>query len=355
MEKYVINHLKNCYLFQGIDEKNLEELAKYFRTVRFPQDAVICKEGDLGNTVYVITEGEVVVQKELGLLQRELSRLQPGEAFGEMALISEGRRSATLKTVNEVECLEMGGEDFSRLLDENTLFARHILSVLTERLRMSDESATQDILGAYRALVFSLAKLAESRDPETGAHLNRVRDYSVLLAELLLKHPRYREQISSSFIESIFFVSPLHDIGKVAIPDGILLKQGKLTDREYGVMKTHTTAGAETIRTVTDACSLIAFRMAYNIVLHHHERYDGTGYPEGLQGDDIPLEARIMALADVYDALLSRRPYKKALSYGETADIIRESTGTHFDPDMTGVMLENIEAFEGIHGRYLEG
>ena len=354
MEEYVMKHLKECYLFQGIDEKNLGELANYFRTVRFPQDAVIFEEGDLGNTVYVITEGEVAVQKELGLLQRELSRMQPGEAFGEMALISEGRRSATLRTVSEVECLEMGGEDFSRLLSENTVFARHILSVITERLRRSDETATQDILGAYQALVFSLAKLAESRDPETGAHLNRVRDYSVLLAELLLKHPRYKSQISSSFIESIYFVSPLHDIGKVAIPDGILLKHGKLTENEYEVMKTHTTAGAETVKTVTDACGLLAFQMAYNIVLHHHERYDGGGYPGGLKGDDIPLEARIMALADVYDALLSRRPYKQALSYGETEEIIRKSSGAHFDPDMAGVMLQNIVAFEGIHGRYLD-
>ena len=182
MERKVIPHLKNCYLFQGIDEKDLLELAKYFRSVKFPRDSVICREGDLGNTVYVITEGEVSVQK-----------------------------------------------DFSRLIDENTLFARHILSVITERLRMSDDTATQDILSAYRALVFSLAKLAESRDPETGAHLSRVRDYSVLLVDLLSAHPRYKEQISSSFMESIFFVSPLHDIGKVAIPDEILLKPGKLT------------------------------------------------------------------------------------------------------------------------------
>lgn len=354
MEKDVIFYLKKSFLFSGVDDKDLRKLSKYFRNVKFPKETVICKEGDWGNTMYVITNGEVSVQKELGLLKRELKKMQSGEAFGEMALIAEGKRTATLKALTEVECLEMGGEDFSKLLDENTLFARHILQVINERLRRSDEIATQDILNAYQALIFSLAKLAESRDPETGAHLNRVRDYSAFLAELLSRHPKYSENISASFIESIYFVSPLHDIGKVAIPDNILLKPGRLTEDEYEIMKSHTLHGAETIQTVIESSSQTAFQMAYNIVLHHHEKYNGEGYPHNLVGEKIPLDARIMALADVYDALLSSRPYKPAFSYEETAGIIKKDAGTHFDPVMVEAMLSRINEFKNIHKRYLD-
>lgn len=346
--------LKNSSLFTGLDESALKDMSRYLRVVTFTNGTVIFKEGDTGDRMYILKKGEISALKEMGLVQRELRRMQPGEIFGEMALISEGKRTATLKAVSDVECIEMQKADFSKLLNENTLFAGFILRLITDRLRHSDEVAIHDILNAYQALIFSLAKLAESRDPETGAHLNRVRDYCALLTDLLAQHPHFQNLITSSFIESIYFVSPLHDIGKVAIPDRILLKKGKLTKKEFEIMKTHTQHGADTIKTVLQSSGQSAFKIAYNIVLYHHEMYNGNGYPLGLSGEDIPLEARIMALADVYDALLSSRPYKPPIGYNETRVIIQENAGIQFDPCITEVMIKNIEGFENIHMKYID-
>jgi putative two-component system response regulator len=144
-------------------------------------------------------------------------------------------------------------------------------------------------------------------------------------------------------------LSPLHDIGKVAVPDAILLKPDRLTAEEFEIMKTHTTAGAAAFQKVIEQCKAEVFVMAQRICLHHHEKWDGTGYPSHLAGDAIPLEARIMAMADVYDALLSKRVYKLPMSYAATLEEFRKSSGTFFDPVMTEIMIENIQLFEDIH------
>lgn len=348
----ITSFLRNSSLFYGLESNSLNRIAQCFHMVAFAKDAVIFHEGVSGNEMFILTKGEISVLKDMGWGQHELKRMHPGELFGEMALISQEKRTATAKAVSEVECIEMGEADFSQLLNENAMFAQNVLRVLTDRLKRFDEIATQELVDAHQALIFSLAKLAESRDPETGAHLNRVRAYCSMLSDRLAHESCFQSVIDPGFIESIYFVSPLHDIGKVAIPDRILLKPGKLTNEEFEVMKSHTRHGAETIRTVLEMSRQAAFQMAYNIVLYHHERYDGTGYPENLSSEDIPIEARIMALADVYDALLSPRPYKPAFSYEETCKIIKESSGSHFDPYMTEVMLDNIKEFERIHLRY---
>jgi putative two-component system response regulator len=217
---------------------------------------------------------------------------------------------------------------------------------------MTDESALEQMVTAHQALTFALAKLADSRDPETGGHLYRVREYCVLLAKLLRNHPKYRDHIDDEFIENIYLVAPLHDIGKVAIPDGILLKKGRLTDAEFEIMSKHTTLGAHAVDTVLEFCDFELFRMAKRVILCHHERYDGLGYPRGVSGEDIPLEARIMTLADIYDALLSARVYKPAFSYEEAKTEIREHAGSRFDPDMVEVMLAHMDEFEAIHQRF---
>ena len=352
MNEDIASYLKNSHLFSGLSDNERRNLVKYFRKVQFTAGSVICREGDFGNQMYVLTRGEISVTKEIGLFQRELKKMYPGEVFCEMALISEGKRAATLKAATEVECFALEEKEFTQLLDENSSFAREMLEIITERMKSAEDAASHDLLNAYEALIFSLAKLAENRDPETGAHLYRVRAYTALLADLLTGKERFRESITPQFVESIYFVSPLHDIGKVAIPDAILLKPGRLDDDEFATMKTHTVQGADTIRTVMEASNQAAFQMAYNIILHHHERYDGKGYPRQLAGEDVPLEARIMALADVYDALLSIRPYKPAMSYEKTAEIIRESAGTQFDAEITEVMFDNIGEFEKIHQKF---
>ncbi len=184
-------------------------------------------------------------------------------------------------------------------------------------------------------MIFSLAKLAESRDQDTGTHLERIREYSKVLATELMSWPKFEHVVDSQFVELIYLTSPLHDVGKVGIPDSVLLKPGKLTPDEFEVMKRHTLIGGETLSASAQAHPEASFlKMALDIALKHHERWDGTGYPFQLKGDDIPLSARIVAVADVYDALTTKRVYKPAFTHETAADIIYKSRGSHFDPDL---------------------
>ncbi len=198
-------------------------------------------------------------------------------------------------------------------------------------------------------MIFSLAKLAESRDQETGAHLERMREYCRLLTELLGQTSRYKDVIDADFIASIYMTCPLHDIGKVGIPDSILLKPGKLTAEEFEVMKTHTLIGGETLRAAAEKHPKHSYlRMACDIAMTHHEKFNGTGYPNHLAGIEIPLCGRIVAIADVYDALTSKRVYKEAFSHEKACNIIRCESGSHFDPEITKVFLDNVEQFNQI-------
>ncbi len=190
-------------------------------------------------------------------------------------------------------------------------------------------------------VIYALAKLAESRDSETGQHLDRVRHYSRLLTNELAKEEKYSEEIETEFIELIYATCPLHDIGKVSIPDHVLLKPGRLNDREFEIIKTHAAIGAETLGASLKQHPEAGFlRMATDIAAYHHERVDGTGYPEGLAGTDIPLCARIFSCGDVYDALVSKRVYKTALPHDVAAGIIAEGAGTQFDTDVAQAFLQ---------------
>lgn len=209
------------------------------------------------------------------------------------------------------------------------------------------EAETRDVV------IFAMARLAESRDPETGAHIERVSSYCQALAEGLAIAGPYQSQVDPEFAQLMFATSPLHDIGKVGIPDDILLKPGRLSDREFEVMKSHAQIGADTL----DA-ALLRFpnarflRIARNIAATHHERFDGSGYPQGLKGRDIPLCGRIAALADVYDALTSRRVYKASMAHDVARGIIIKESGTHFDPAIVDAFLEIETTFKEIHARY---
>ncbi len=196
----------------------------------------------------------------------------------------------------------------------------------------------------------ALAHLAETRDSETGNHIQRTQSYIRLLATRLAKHPRFAATLDNSYIESLTRSAPLHDIGKVGIPDHILLKPGKLTPDEWEIMKTHTILGFDAImlaeRDIRTSVEFLA--QAKEIVRSHHERWDGTGYPDGLAGDAIPVSARLMAMADVFDALISRRVYKEALPFASVRTIIAEERGRLFDPDITDAFLSDCSEFEAI-------
>jgi HD-GYP domain-containing protein (c-di-GMP phosphodiesterase class II) len=212
-----------------------------------------------------------------------------------------------------------------------------------------------DLVRTRDAVVFGLAKLAESRDSETGLHLERISAYSTRLAAAMSRHPRYRSLVTRSFVNTIGIASALHDIGKVGVEDAILLKQGPLTPRERDRVQRHTKVGADCIRQIERRLGTSAFlQMARDVILHHHERWDGTGYPDALAGGAIPLAARIVAIADVYDALATKRVYKESKPHEECVRMIREQAGKQFDPELIEIFLSVEHEFRKIAERFAE-
>lgn len=202
---------------------------------------------------------------------------------------------------------------------------------------------------ANEAMIDSMALVAETRDTETGAHIIRTKEYIRLLAHTLVEQGLHRDILTPEFIMDLYHAAPLHDVGKVGIPDDILKKNASLTVEEFEEMKTHTTLGKEVIgNAMAHYQNNMMLSIAHNIAHYHHEKWDGSGYPDGLIGESIPLEARMMALADVYDALISRRRYKLAFSFEESERIILQGRGTHFDPDLVDTFITIKEEFKAI-------
>ena len=211
------------------------------------------------------------------------------------------------------------------------------------------KQAEEEIALTQDVTIESMGTLAEYRDPETGGHIKRTREYIRLLAGHLKDHPKFKDVLDDPTIELLYKSAPLHDIGKVGIPDGILLKAGKLTDDEFEIMKKHTAYGMETIAIQEERLGDNSFlRFAREIAATHQEKWDGTGYPEGLKGEEIPVVGRLMAIADVYDALISKRVYKPSFPHKKAVEIISEGKGIHFDPDMVEAFLELEDEFRKI-------
>ena len=232
-------------------------------------------------------------------------------------------------------------------------FLAHHNHVLEEEVA----SRTQALAELQDATIRAMASLAETLDNETGNHIRRTQHYVEALARHLQNHPRFKEELTDTNIETIFKSAPLHDIGKVGIPDRILLKPGKLTPEEFEIMKTHTTLGRDAIVAAESDTTQDNpfFRYAKEITYSHQEKWDGSGYPEGLMGNNIPLSARLMAVADVYDALISERVYKAAFPHEQAVEIIRDGRGSHFDPDMVDAFLALSEEFRRIAQRFADG
>jgi len=211
------------------------------------------------------------------------------------------------------------------------------------------QAQVKKISDTQMAMIFALAKLAESRDDDSGMHLERVQAFCKKLAEGLAKVPRFGRQVDAKFIENIYYASPLHDIGKVAIPDRIVLKPGKLTPEEFEVMKTHAALGADKLVAVQRQFPGNALLdMGIAIAKFHHEKWNGDGYPLGLAGEAIPLSARIMAVVDVYETLRAKRCYKDAFSHEQSVGIIVSSSETHFDPEIVKVFVDLKEDFKAV-------
>jgi putative two-component system response regulator len=272
-----------------------------------------------------------------GLTGPELCRKVRHQDAGYVYVIMLTSRSGAS---NMAEAIAAGADEFlSKPVEAGELLVR----VRTGMRLISLESREMAL--------FALAKLAESRDNETGAHLERVREYARLLARALLAAGR--PGVDEEFVRNIYLTSPLHDIGKVGIPDAVLLKPARLSDREFEIMKGHTTIGADTLDAVLKFNPGAQFlRMARDIALTHHEQWSGGGYPRGLVGEAIPLAGRIVALADVYDALTSKRVYKDAFPHEVARGIITDGAAKQFDPALVDVFLTLQPHFDAVRSRY---
>ena len=276
--------------------------------------------------------------------------------------------TAMSATEDEKKGLDLGASDFiTKPVNPPIVLARvatHLrIKAASDFLRDKADFLEREVIKRTREVqaiqdvtTMAMASLAETRDSDTGNHIRRTQYYVKALAEKLRDHPRFRLFLDEQTISMLFKSAPLHDIGKVGIPDRILLKPGRFTPEEFEIMKTHTTLGRDAIVAAEKQLGMeVAFlTYAKEIAYGHQEKWDGSGYPEGLSGDAIPVSARLMALADVYDALISRRVYKSGMPHEQAVKIILEGRGSHFDPDMVDAFAEIAGSFHEIATRFAD-
>jgi putative two-component system response regulator len=276
--------------------------------------------------------------------------------------------TANVSSEDEEKGFELGAVDYiTKPIKRNVVLARiktHIqlkaaadfLEDKAQYLESEVARRSQEIEAIQDVTILAMASLAETRDNETGNHIRRTQFYVRALAEKLQNHPRFADELNERTIKLIFKSAPLHDIGKVGIPDHILLKPGRFTQEEFEIMKTHTTLGRDAIATAEErlGVNIASLNYAKEIAYSHQEKWDGSGYPQGLAGDAIPVSARLMAVGDVYDALISRRPYKQPMPHEKAVQLIIDGRGTHFDPDIVDAFVELQDEFFAIGERYAD-
>jgi putative two-component system response regulator len=276
--------------------------------------------------------------------------------------------TAMAATEDEIHGLELGAVDYiTKPIRPALVLARvdtqlklkaaaDFLRDHSDYLEKEVARRTLEVIAIQDVAIQAMASLAETRDNETGNHIRRTQHYIKVLAEHLRDHPRFSHFLTGDTIALLFKSAPLHDIGKIGIPDHILLKPGRYTEEEFEIMKTHTTLGRDAIQHAEDQLGMRAefLSLAKEIAYSHQEKWDGSGYPQGLAGDDIPISARLMAVADVYDALISRRVYKAGMPHGQAVEIIRQGRGTHFDPDICDAFLDCLDQFQTIAERFAD-
>ena len=285
-------------------------------------------------------------------------QLKGNPAYSEIPVIFI---SALTQADEKVEAFKAGGVDYITKpfnLEEVQARVSTHLKLRQFQLQLEEQNKNlqslvmeqvKELWDSQMATIFALARLAESRDTETGKHLERVQSFCRHLSLQLLQDGKYQWEINDQFLTNIYHASPLHDIGKVSIPDSIMLKPARLTPSEFEIMKTHSELGAKTLEDVLNLYPGNPFiKMGIDIARYHHEKWNGTGYPKGLIGHDIPLAARIMAIVDVYDALRSKRCYKQAISHVESCSIINSGRDTHFEPAIVDAFNNSTASFEDI-------
>jgi HD-GYP domain-containing protein (c-di-GMP phosphodiesterase class II) len=328
-------------MLEALPAAALRNLAGRASRRRFRAGEVVFNEGDTGNSLHIVRRGHLKVVRPTYDDRLVLDRIEPGQAFGELAVLNSAPRLASVIALEDCETIEVKKDDFVRVLDEHPGAVRRMLGTLARSLTLAKEDVarhnrhlestvrerTADLRESQLEVVRRLSQAAESRDHDTGIHITRM---SRMCSRLALA-----AGASPDLAEMLLNAAPMHDVGKIGIPDHILLKPGKLDADEWEVMKSHAMIGSELLAGSRSP----VMQMGELIALTHHERWDGTGYPRGLKGEEIPFGARITAVCDVFDALISQRPYKEPWPLEDALEEIKKDSGGHFDPEIVDVFV----------------
>lgn len=335
-----IDTLKNIPLFSCLNTQELQILEEIIEECSYPKDSIVLHEGDDSTALYIVKDGHArAVSTDQQGHEVVYNEFRAGDYFGEMSFIDEEPRSATVVITETTDLLIVPREPFKKILTSHPDLSFNLMKGLSHKLRKATRHiedlifvvSQQELHDAHLDTLKRLVFAAEYKDENTGDHIARVSGYAEFIGEEL--------GLPNQEIQDICHAAPMHDIGKIGIPEHILLKPDKLTVDEFTVMKTHTIIGAKILS--NPQSSLL--KCAHQIALSHHERFDGTGYPNAVSGEDIPLAARIVGLADTFDALISSRPYKYPYSIEVALDVIKKERGKHFDPTIVDAFLDNIE------------
>src|SRR3954447_23216231 len=330
------DELRRANLLTALPDAALADLAGRAQRRRFRSGQVVFNEGDTGTSLHVVRRGHLKVVRPTHDDRLVLDRIEPGQAFGELAVLNSAPRLASVIALEDCETIEVSKGDFERVLDEHPGAVRRMLGTLARSLTLAKEDVarhnrhlestvrerTADLRESQLEVVRRLSQAAESRDHDTGLHITRM---SRLCSRLALAAGS-----SPDLAEMLLNAAPMHDVGKIGIPDQILLKPGKLDADEWEVMKSHAAIGAELLAGSRSP----VVRMGELISLTHHEKWDGSGYPRGLRGDEIPFVARVTAICDVFDALIPPRPYKPPWPLQDALEEVKRGAGSHFDPEL---------------------
>lgn len=301
-------------------------------------------QGDQGDSLHVVVTGAVNIVREGGGPAVVLQRVEPGQLFGKLALLQPGPRSASAIAAKDTVTTEIGRADLLAVIDANRDIVPALLGAMARSLTEAREAATiraddlermvyertLELHDTQLEVIRRLGRAAEYRDDDTGIHIVRMAKFSTRLAKAAGSSEREVNLIADA--------SQMHDIGKLGVPDRVLLKPGKLDAEEWELMKAHAVIGSELL----EGSRSEIVQLAQLIALSHHEKWDGSGYPNGLTREEIPLPARICTVADVFDALMSPRPYKKAWTLDQAVEEIRASAGKHFDPDLARLFADDV-------------
>jgi len=315
-----------------------EALADHYQVIALPSAAVMFKALEKFNPDLILLDIDMPDMNGFEAMEK----LTADERYSNIPVIF---LTGLNDPASEAHGIDLGAVDFiMKPFSEPVLLNRiknHLyIDDLIRKRTIQLEERTEQLEMLKNGLVFTMADLVENRDKNTGGHIDRTAGHMQILIDAMIEQDVYKDEILSWDLESVITSARLHDLGKIAIPDSILNKPGKLTDEEFTIMKTHSLEGEQIIKNAINRTGdALLLHNAKIIAASHHERWDGTGYPYALKGEDIPLQGRIMAVIDVYDALVTERPYKKAFSHEKAVEIIMEESGTHFDPRIAEVFF----------------